>query len=277
MLDSVLDNLTPDDYIDTSLDSAPVAPFKERFFSGDFTHVVVITLCCTSYDKPPYIENTENIMRFFKRMTELISRSFLDSYELDFVFDELTKEYQQFDGYLGFHPELNEFHRSEQQFHRGTPDTICNFSGTGAIATKIAFKEPNSIRKFIWFIYSFEDALRYITSKYLKDVQIYSRETIKKSLSLISNYGNGAHFKLPTYPKFEHCRQLIIDRTNINLSSENYKSFYNHVTVTIEKMYIIGLYKDVDENEKSRQVMLAFVDYIYRHKDKLPDIFIKKS
>ena len=277
MLDSVLDNLSPDDYIETSLDSAPIAPFKERFLSGDFTHVVVITLYCTSYDTPSYIENPENIMRFLKRMTELISRSFIDDYELDFVFDEITDEYMRYNGYLGFHSELNEINRKIQQMQRETPETICNISGNGAIASKIAFREPKSIKKFMWFIYSFEDALRYITSKYMKDVQIYSRETIIKSLFIIGNYGYDANFRLPTYPKFKNWRQLIIDRTNINLSSDNFRTFSDNAGVIIEKMIIIGLYKDVDEYEKTRQIMLAFVDYIYRHEDKLPDIFIKKS
>jgi hypothetical protein len=61
------------------------------------------------------------------------------------------------------------------------------------------------------------------------------------------------------------------------LSSDNFRTFSDNAGVIIEKMFIIGLYKDVDENKKLRQVMLAFVDYIYRHEDKLPDISIKKS
>ena len=88
----------------------------------------------------------------------------------------------------------------------------------------------------------------------------------------------GLHFKLPNYNYFkDNIDPFIKSRTEIDMMPNGVANFTSkalEITKTIKR---VGLFPKLNNFDMWKDVSLAMIAYIYRHRNRLEHLFLKKG
>lgn len=269
----ILDTLSPEDYIDRQpvIEVDSLDAFRENFFSRNYDFVINIIISRDSYDHQEYFGfDYVDLMNFIRRKTTLIADNFFPDYMMVSAYDSSVKLYKSLENIPGCYAEpiILDFNEA---------GIICPM-GTGyPFGLKLAIKNPTNLNNFIKAIYAIEDMLMGISSVFLKDIQIFSKYNIKNMMKHYLYKTGDLHFRLPNYNYFkDNIDPFIISKTNIDIMPNGVANFTSkalEITKTIKR---VGLFQDINNLDLWKDVSLAMIAYIYRHRDRLEHLFIKK-
>ena len=269
----ILDTLSPEDYIDRQpiIEVDSLNAFRENFFSRNYDFVINIVIFRDSYTHKEYLNfDYVKTMLYMRRHVSLIADNFFPDYMMVSAYDSSVKLYEPLKKILCCYAEpiILDFNEA---------GIICPM-GTGyPFGIKLAIKNPTNLNNFMKAIYAIEDMLIPIKSAFLKDIQIFSKDNIKNMMEHYLYKTGDLHFKLPNYNYFkDNIDPFIKSRTEIDMMPNGVANFTSkalEITKTIKR---VGLFSKLNNFDMWKDVSLAMIAYIYRHRDRLNHLFIKK-